>query len=554
MQPLGTGPLIQKAHDFALAAHAKQKRANGAPYFEHAYETARTVKAWGMDETTVAAAYLHDVVEDTSVSAEKIKKEFGDDVAFLVAGVTKLGEIKYRGAEAQIENMRKMVLAMAEDIRVVIIKLADRLHNMHTLSALPPQKQRRIALETSEIYAPLAYRLGMQGLSGELRDLAFPYLHPKEHNWLLKNVRELYEDRVGYLEKVKPVVEAALRESGIENFKIDFRAKRYSSLYKKMLRYNMDVENIYDLVAFRIILESVNDCYAALGIIHSLWPPMPGRIKDYIAMPKPNGYRSIHTTVFCLDNRITEFQIRTRQMHEEAELGIAAHWMYKERGARTMSKDAKELTWVKQLRQWQHDFGNDSDKFLESLKIDFFKDRIFIATPKGEVMDLPAGATPIDFAYKIHSEIGNACVGAKVNGKIVALDFELRSGDVVEILTQRGKKPSESWLRIAKTSGAKSHIKSALKDQKLGSLRGARQRKIVEIKIAALDRIGLLKDVSAVFAKSKINILSVTSPDSRAAMPIMRIKCEIERADDLERLLIRIKKLVGVRSVEHRYT
>jgi len=544
-------PLIEKARAYALSAHKNQKRVDGSPYFEHTYETAKMVSEWGMDEATIAGAYLHDVAEDTDRTLEDIKNEFGEEIAFLVNGITKLGRIKYRGKEAQVENMRKMVLAMAEDIRVVIIKLADRLHNMKTLSAKPPQKQKRIALETNEIYAPLAYRLGMQQVSGELRDLAFPYIYPKEHEWLMNQVQERYEEREGYLQKVKPTVEQALRESGIQEFKIDFRAKRYSSLYSKLLRYNMDIENIYDLIALRIIVPTTNDCYGVLGTIHTLWPPMPGRIKDYIAMPKPNGYRSIHTTIFCLDNRITEFQIRTSHMHDEAEMGIAAHWAYAEKtGYRELLKNKSELAWVKQLRQWQQDFS-DTDSFMESLKIDFFKDRIFIVTPKGEVIDLAVGATPIDFAYKIHTEIGDSCVGTKVNGKMVPLDYELKSGDTIEILTQKGKMPSESWLRIVKTGTARSHIKSALRSKKMRTLRKPK-RKFVEFRITAKDRVGLLKDVTSVFARSKVNIIDIKS-DSRASWPLMKIQCEINHQRDVEKMLIKIKKLGEIRSIEYKY-
>ena len=548
---ISSSPLAARAYDFAKKAHEGQRRATGEPYINHAVETAKTVSAWKLDENAIAAALLHDVAEDTNCTLDDVQKEFGDEIVFLVAGITKLGKIKYRGIEAQIENMRKMVLAMAEDIRVVLIKLADRLHNMKTLSVMPNQKQKRIALETAEIYAPLAYRLGMQNLSGHLRDLAMPFLNPKEYGWLLENVKDHYESRVAYLERVKPTIESSLRENGIHQFRIDFRAKRYSSLYNKLLRYNMDIDSIYDLVALRLIVPSVNDCYAALGVIHSLWPPMPGRIKDYIAMPKPNGYRSIHTTVFCFDNKITEFQIRTQQMHEEGEFGIAAHWAYKEhKSSQELIKNAQELTWVKQLRQWQEHFS-DSKQFMESLKIDFFRDRIFVVTPRGEVIDLPAGATPIDFAYRIHTEVGNSCVGAKINGKIVPLEFELRSGDVVHILTQKNKKPSESWLRFAKTAAARDHIRGAVRTQKR-TLLGMQPRKIVEFKIAAGDRIGLLKDVCAVFAASKINIVKAQTV-STASMPLMKIQCEIKETREIEKMLIKLKRLKEIKEVGYRY-
>lgn len=464
--------LMRRAFILAKTAHAGQKRRSGEAYFDHACETAMKLIEWRLDPPTIIAGLLHDVAEDTSFTLERIKSDFGEEIAFLVEGVTKLGLVKYRGVKAQAENLRKMVLALSQDLRVVLIKLADRLHNMKTLSVLPPQKQKRIALETSDIYAPLAYRLGMQNLAGELEDLAFPYLYPEEYKWLVEHVQERYEERVRYLEKVKPILEEALAKNNIKVVAIDYRAKRYSSLYKKLKRYDMNLEQIYDLVAKRIIIETVRDCYAALGVIHQMWPPLPGRIKDYIALPKPNGYQSIHTTVFCLDNKPTEFQIRTLKMHEEAENGIAAHWVYEREKEdsdylekKPIFADKKELAWVRQLREWQEAFP-DSEDFLDSLKIDFFRDRIFVITPKGKVIDLPAGSTPVDFAYQIHSQIGDECCGAKVNNRIVPLDYELQQGDVVEILVQKSKKPSESWLKSVKTETAKKRIRSVLRGRR----------------------------------------------------------------------------------------
>ncbi|MDE2000938.1 MAG: bifunctional (p)ppGpp synthetase/guanosine-3',5'-bis(diphosphate) 3'-pyrophosphohydrolase, partial [Patescibacteria group bacterium] len=440
-QMIKTDESIRRAYELSQKLHQGQKRKTGEPYFNHALMTAEYIAEWGLGPTSIIAGLLHDIVEDTDYSLEEIRSEFGDEVAFLVDGVTKLGKIKYRGVERQVENLRKMILALSQDIRVVIVKLADRLHNMETLGALPPQKQKRIALETMEIYSPIAYRLGMQKISGELEDLAFPFIYPQEYRWLLSTVKEKYEERERYTEKIKPMVIEALRKAGIPVLLVDSRAKRYASLYKKLLRYDMDVDKIYDLVALRIVVPTIADCYAALGVVHNLWPPLPNRIKDYIALPKPNGYRSIHTTVFCVDNRILEVQIRTQEMHDESETGIAAHWAYEQaKGSKeyiekkAINADKKELQWVNQLRNWQKEF-NTPEEFLESLKIDFFKDRIFAITPKGEVIDLPVGATPIDFAYQIHTAIGDACTGAKVNGKIVSLDYQLKSGDIVDVLT-----------------------------------------------------------------------------------------------------------------------
>ena len=466
--------LIARAYAFAEKAHRGQIRKSGGPYFTHPLATAETLALWHMDDATIATGLLHDTVEDTGTPLETVRREFGDDVAFLVNGVTKLGHLKYRGGKNdtknQAENLRKMVIALSEDLRVVFIKLADRLHNMHTLAALPTAKQKRIALESDEIYAPLAYRLGMYNLSGELQDLAFPYLYPKEYEWLLAHTKEHYEKRLNYLEKVKPDVERILREHDIAPLEIEIRAKRYSSLYKKLLRRNMDIGLIYDLVAMRVIVTTIPECYATLGVIHETWPPVPRRIKDYVAMPKPNGYRSLHTTVIGPDEKTIEFQIRTKEMHDEDQYGVAAHWLYKEKGGNKISGKtlAEELTWVQQLKKWQEHFAGSPENtadILQAMKVDFFQHRIFAVTPSGDVIDLPADSTPIDFAYHIHSEVGDSCVGARVNDSLVPLDYKLKSGDVVQILTQKGKKPSEDWLRFAKTTIARDHIRMALRSK-----------------------------------------------------------------------------------------
>jgi GTP pyrophosphokinase len=453
--------LVNRAHEFIEKIPGFNVR--------HCVAVANTISNWNLDETTITAALLHAVIDGKPELLEQVKKSFNEEIWFLIEGVNKLGRIKYWGAEDQVENLRRIILALSQDLRVIFIKLADRLDVMKNLKSLAPKLQKGIALETSEIYAPLAYRLGMQNLSGELQDLAFPIIYPQEHQWLLKNVREHYKKREAYLEKVKPVIKDLLIKNNIEPLDLMFRAKRYASLYKKLLRYDMNIDIIYDLVALRIIVKSVADCYKTLGIIHNTWPPLPGTIRDFIALPKPNGYRSLHTSVFCVDNKITEIQIRTPEMHKEAENGIAASWLYEQqKGSKSYIEgkvafaSTKELAWVEQLRNWQN-FSSNSEEFLHSLKIDFFKDRIFVITPKGEVIDLPAGSTPIDFAYAIHSELGHQCAGARVNGNLAALDNELHSGDVVEILTQKGKKPSEAWLSFVKTSFAKNHIKSALK-------------------------------------------------------------------------------------------
>jgi GTP pyrophosphokinase len=460
--------LIGRAFAFSETAHRAQVRKTSEPYFNHVLATAEILHGWKMDEATVAAGLLHDTVEDTGVPLETIKKEFGRDVAFLVDGVTKLGHLKYRGAESRAENFRKMILALSEDLRVIFIKLADRLHNMQTLAALPHEKQHRIAQETDEIYASLAYRLGMHDLSGELQDLAFPYLHPKEYEWLRTTAKEQYDERLHYLEKIKPQVETLLREHDIHPQAIEIRAKRYASLYKKLARRGMDMAKIYDLAAMRVIMTTIPECYAALGVVNEKWPPIGSRMKDYIRVPKPNAYRSLHTTVTGPDGKTIEIQIRTKEMHDENEYGVAAHWLYdkKRRGENVSGKKlARELTWVQQLKDWQEHFGKDEspEAFLDAMKVNFFTDRIFAVTPKGDAIDLPVGATAIDFAYHIHSEVGNSAVSAKVNGAQAPLDRTLKSGDVITIITQKGKKPSEDWLRFAKTPMARDHIKTALR-------------------------------------------------------------------------------------------
>ncbi len=543
--------LIRKSFEFSENAHRGQKRKSGEPYFNHVYETAMKLVSWRLDAQTVSAGLLHDIREDTKYSAEDVKKNFGEEISFLVDGVTKISRIKYREG-AQAENLRKMILALSEDLRVVLIKLADRLHNMKTLSAIPPQKQKRIAMETSEIYAPLAYRLGMANLAGELEDLTFPYTHPQEYKWLVENIKEKYEERQKYLEKVRSAIENKLKESGILPLKIDARAKRWSSLYKKLFRCDMNLDQIYDLVALRIIVKTIEECYATMGIIHQFWPPLPGKIKDYIALPKPNGYRSLHTTVLCMDNKPTEFQIRTEEMHEEAENGIAAHWAYAESktGKHYQRGDAvfagkKETAWIKQLKEWQKEIP-DSEEFIHSFKIDFLKDRIFAITPKGEVIDLPAGSTPIDFAYAIHSQIGDQTIGAKINGKIASLEHQLQSGDLVEIMIQKSKKPSESWLKFIKTASARRKIKSAIhKRSSLGKIAET------EFKIIANDRIGLLKDLSSVISRSHINILKADVPKTDR-LPVLKIRCAVNDKEKIEKLILKLKEIKGVKEISYK--
>jgi len=545
--------LVRKAYDFAKKAHQGQKRKNGEPFFNHPLAAAESIAQWGLDDQTVAAALLHDVVEDTPHPLDEIEREFGKDVAFLVDGVTKVGKVRYRGVESRVENLRKFVLYLSKDIRVILIKLADRMHNMMTLYSLIPAKQKRIALETMEIYAPIAYRLGMQKLSGEMEDLAFPYIYPQEHKWLVQTVKDRYEEREKYAEKLRPILKEVIEKNGIKIIRIDSRAKRHTSLYKKLLRYDMDVERIHDLVATRVIVPTIEDCYAALGLIHNMWPPLPGRIKDYIALPKPNGYKSIHTTVFGPDNRYTEIQIRTPQMHEEAELGIAAHFAYQQtKGTKAYAErqatfaDKKELSWINQLRNWQKDF-TDPEEFMKALKIEFFRDRILALSPKGEVFDLPSGATPVDFAYNVHTEVGNQCSGALVNGKIVPLDYELKSGDIVEIITQKNKRPSEDWLKFVKTNVSRSHIKSALKKPSTtGGITLIQPYNKTELKLTTGDRLGLIKDISTVITGAHINILGINT-QRNGEFTLIKIQCPIITKEKTEKLLVKLKKIKEVK-------
>ncbi len=460
--------MLELAYDFANKAHAGQKRLDGTDYITHSLATTYTLAKMNLDMDTIIAGLLHDVPEDTAVTLDEIEKNFGRNVAKLVGGVTKLGKLKYRGLERYAENLRKMFVAMAEDVRVVIIKLADRLHNLSTLSSLPPVKQQRIARETLEIYAPIANRLGIGELKGELEDLAFRYVYPEEYAWTVKQSQTRMEDQLAYVEEIIDQLKKMLSESRVKYLSIHGRAKHLYSLYRKLQRKDMDISKVYDLVAVRIIVENVADCYHVLGLLHGKWKPLPGRIKDYIAQPKPNGYRSLHTTVFGSEGRIVEFQIRDVIMHDHAEYGIAAHWHYKEKNDTELKLPPEQLKWITELLQWQKDI-TDNEQYLDSLKLDIFQNRIFVFTPKGDVIDLPEDATPVDFAYYIHSDIGNHCTGARVNEKMSPLDTTLKSGDLVEIIVDKNRQgPSEDWLSFVKTNMARAHIKAYLKKRRGG--------------------------------------------------------------------------------------
>lgn len=452
---------ISKAFNLAYDAHQGQLRKSGEPYIIHPVAVAKILAELNMDTDTICSGLLHDVIEDTKYTHEDLKNIFGDNIADIVEGVTKIKNLNYKKQdEAQAENIRKMVLAMSNDIRVVIVKLADRLHNLRTLEYMTDEKRYRIARETLDIYAPLAHRLGISKIKWELEDLCLRHLEPEAYYDLVEKVNKKRKERENDIKKIIDKLSEKLTEAGIK-FSIEGRPKSFYSIYKKMKDQNKSFDSIYDLTAVRIIVDTINDCYAALGVVHASWKPVPGRFKDYIAMPKPNMYQSLHTTVISNEGEIFEVQIRTWEMHKTSEYGIAAHWMYKVNGSKTAI--SSNLKWLQQLMEWQADMA-DPKEFIDTLKMDFFNDEVFVLTPRGDVVDLPQGSTPVDFAYRVHTDIGNRTIGAKINGKIVPLNYELQNGDIVEITTSKNIcGPSRDWLKFVKSSRAKTKIKAWFK-------------------------------------------------------------------------------------------
>src|SRR3989344_5492925 len=483
---------LKRAFELALRVHKDEKRLSGEDFITHPIAVSLKLAKLKMDANTIAAGLLHDAVECSPETLKTIKKNFGEELSFLVDGVTKVDRIHATGADRALESVKKMFLAVAEDIRVVIIKLMDRLHNMETVGSLPQEKRERIARETLTLYASIADRLGMWNIKAQLEDLSMKYLYPKEYEYISNEIKKFAPGREIY-----------------------YREKHLYSAWQKLERYEGDWSRISDLIALRIIVPDIKSCYGALGVVHKLWKPVPGKFKDYIALPKPNGYQSLHTSVFTEPRVIVEFQIRTLEMHREAESGIAAHWAYSEAGKpkRGFKSMGKKFNWISQLQDWNKELKKEntsSEEFLEALKIDFFKDRIFVLTPKGDVIDLPKGSTPLDFAYHIHSEIGNHASGAKINGRMMSFSWELRSGNVVEIITQKNKKPSVEWLTLVRTAMAKNKIRQALRMYPKKSFLSS-DSKLVEIRIYGKNRIVFIKDITSVFARRKINIQNLIS-------------------------------------------
>ncbi len=461
--------LVERAYNFAFKAHGGQLRKSGEPYFNHVFATAKNLADLGMGPIVIAAGFLHDVLEDTEAREEELAKEFGGEIVSLIKGVTKLGTVKYKGIERNVENLRRFFVSMTEDLRVLVIKLADRLHNIETLEHVRPEKQRRIALETLEVYAPLANRLSMGRLKGRLEDGAFKFAYPKEY----EEVKKLFLTKKGveekYLFEVRDELVKKLEKDNIQNTHVDYRQKHLYSLWKKLKKYDMDIGKVYDILALRVMVDTVTDCYHVLGIIHGIWTPLPNRFKDYIATPKINGYRSLHTSIFTGTGGIVEVQIRTYEMHQEAEYGIAAHFAYKEmKGGKNI--DLKQYEWIHKLRDLNTEIDIEKEKpetYLKNIKMDFFKDRVFVFTPKGDIIDLPEDSSVIDFAYAIHTDIGNHAQSARVNGKNVALNTKLKTNDIIEIQINKNTNPSSKWLNHVKTGLARKHINNYLKSHSL---------------------------------------------------------------------------------------
>jgi GTP diphosphokinase / guanosine-3',5'-bis(diphosphate) 3'-diphosphatase len=540
--------IIKKAFDFAREKFNGIYRRNGEPYFNHCIRTALNLAKLKMDYETICAGLLHDIIEDAKVEKEELVKEFGENIAFLVEAVTKIGEIKYREKNlVQAENLRKLILYVAEDLRVAILKLADRLDNMRTLEYLPEEKRKRIALETYDVYAPLALRLGIFEWASELDDLSFKFLEPEKYREIEKEIKKRLEGIEEILPEIIEKIEKEIIKRNINLHAIQYRIKKPSSVYRKLQKKNFDFDQIYDLIAFRIIVSTVDECYLVLGILHSLFKPLLEEFDDYITYPKPNGYQSLHTTLLIAENKYAEFQIRTLEMHIKNEEGVAAYFAYakfkdtkgykKGLGAEGLSED--EIRFIQELTKWKNINNANAEEFLKELKTDVLQEKIYVFTPKGDVIELPRGSTVLDFAYKIHSEIGHHFAGAKVNNKIVPIDYEPKTGDVIEIITNKNRHPSPDWLKIVKTYNARKHIKSYLKKFRFSEI-----RQTYELKIIAKDRIGLLKDISNIISAYGINIIEVRS-QTKGNLAILKFKLVVNDKDEYERLKSAINRKIS---------
>ncbi len=534
--------LVRKAYAFAEKAHGEQKRSSGDPYIIHPTEVAQILADLRLDLASICAAFLHDTVEDTSAKLEDIEREFGKDVATLVDGVTKLNKMSFRTTEEkQAENFRKMIIAMSKDIRVIIVKLADRLSNMRSLQFLPTHKQKTISQETLDIYAPLANRLGMSRIKVELEDLCLRFIHPDVYYKLAELVTKNKSDREKYIEDVVHLIHEKLTEYDV-TAQVSGRAKHFHSIYKKMERRQVDFTELHDLIAFRIIVDNITECYKALGVIHAAFRPVPGRFKDYIAMPKANHYQSLHTTVIGPSGERTEIQIRTHEMHLVAERGIAAHWKYKEGKIDSSTRD--NVVWVNRLLEWQKDLS-DPNEFLETVKVDLFSEDVFVFTPKGEVKELPYGATPLDFAYAVHTDVGNRCVGAKVNGRIVSLRHRLKSGDAIEVITSPNQTPSKDWLKIVKSSRAKAKIRAFIKmrEREIARVEGVdlfeKALKRYELSSSKLEKSGKFDEVMREFGVRSMEEFHVGIGYGR--FPIEQVIQKLIPKEELEALKARVK-------------
>lgn len=545
-------PLIRKAYEFSERAHAGQKRQSGEPFIEHCLEVAFILAGQHMDSTTIASGLIHDVVEDTSITYDDVRREFGDEIADLVDGVTKIGSVPFSSREEQqLEYFRKMLLTMAKDIRVILMKLADRLHNMRTLEHLPREKRARIAQETYDVYCPLAHRFGLNKIKVELEDLSLKYLEPEVYFNLVERVKEKKEEREAYIEEVITPLKSELAQNGIQAT-VYGRAKHLDSVYRKMKVRKVLFEEIYDLFAIRIIVNTERECYHAMGILHAMWKPVSGRFHDYIANPKPNGYRSLHTTVFGPYNKMVEIQIRTHKMHYIAENGIAAHWLYKE-GRQLMSRSDRQMIWLRDVLDWQKDMTNPSD-FLEYLKIDLYSEDIFVFTPNGELIHLPKGSTPLDFAFQIHTEIGIHCAGAKVNNRLQPLSTELKTGDRVEIITSLNRMPSHDWLNLVKSSTARAKIRRWL-NQSGFEQAVSLGREIVERKLSELHLKLPADDILQGYAeqlnkKSVEDLLAAIGNGSMSSRPLVALIAPEEEKREVGLVGRVIERLRGTKGVK----